>query len=177
MTRMAAAASAPEGPSRAGRIFLYFGPLTLLVYLAMPHGYLLDIATSYMLKNQLHATATQVSLFRLLTAVPVYLSVAFGLTRDLWNPFGLRDRGYFLIFAPVTAAVFVWMALSHLSYFGLFTGMLLVMASFRFVAAGYQGLMALVGQEQLMSGRLSALWNIVSSLPYIAGAFASGWIA
>lgn len=174
---MAAAASAPEGPSRAGRIFLYFGPLTLLVYLAMPHGYLLDIATSYMLKNQLHATATQVSLFRLLTALPVYLSVAFGLTRDLWNPFGLRDRGYFFLFAPITAAVFVWMAASHLSYLGLFTGMLLVMASFRFVAASYQGLMALVGQEQLMTGRLSALWNIVYFIPYIAGAFASGWIA
>lgn len=27
-----------------------------------------------------------------------------------------------------------------------------------------------------MSGRLSALWNIVSSLPYIGGAFASGWL-
>jgi MFS family permease len=38
-------------------------------------------------------------------------------------------------------------------------------------------LLALVGQEKLMSGRLSALWNIVASIPYIAGALASGWIA
>jgi len=172
-----AKAVTPDGSSRAGRIYLYFGPLTLLIYLALPHGYLLDIATSFMLKNQLHATATQVSLFRLLTAVPVYLSVLFGLTRDLWNPIGLRDRGYFFLFAPASAAVFIWMALSHLTYFGLFTGMLLVMLSFRFVAAAYQGLLALVGQEQLMSGRLSALWSIVQFIPYIAGAFASGWIA
>jgi hypothetical protein len=57
-------------------------------------------------------------------AVPVYLSVVFGFTRDLWNPFGLRDRGFFLIFAPATAAVFVWMAMSRLSYSGLFIGML-----------------------------------------------------
>src|SRR5947209_16467675 len=113
--------------TNTGAIFLYFGPLTLLVYLALPHGYLLDIATSYMLKNQLHATATQVSLFRLLTAVPVYVSVLFGLTRDLWNPLGLRDRGYFLIFASASAAIFIWMAFSGLSYAGLFTGMLLVM--------------------------------------------------
>jgi hypothetical protein len=35
---------------------------------------------------------------------------------------------------------------------------------------------ALVGQERLMSGRLSALWTIVSFLPYIFGAFASGYI-
>jgi hypothetical protein len=37
--------------------------------------------------------------------------------------------------------------------------------------------MALVGQEKLMSGRLSALWLIVNSIPYIVGGFASGWIA
>src|SRR5580658_2230887 len=93
--------------SNTNQVFLYFTPLTLLVYLVLPHGYLLDIATSYMLKNQLHATAMQVTLFRLLVTVPVYLSVVFGLTRDLWNPFGLRDRGFFLIFAPLTAAIFL----------------------------------------------------------------------
>jgi MFS family permease len=166
-----------DGTSKTSQIFLYFTPLTFLVYLVLPHGYLLDITTTYMLKNQLHASATQVSVFRFFTALPVYLSVVFGLTRDLWNPFGLRDRGYFLIFATATAAVFLWMAFSNLSYAGLFAGMLLVMVTFRFVAAAYWGLLALVGQEQLMSGRLSALWNIVSSIPYIVGAVASGWIA
>ena len=35
-------------PSYTGQVFLYFTPLTLLVYLVLPHGYLLDIATSYM---------------------------------------------------------------------------------------------------------------------------------
>jgi len=158
-------------------IFAYFSPLTLLVYLALPHAYLLDIATSYMLKNQLHASATEVSIFRLITAVPVYLSFVFGLTRDLWNPLGMKDRGFFLIFAPLTAAVFLWMSSSALSYRELFVGMLLAMFFFRFIAAAYQGLMALVGQEQLMSGRLSALWQIVSTIPYVVGGFASGWVA
>jgi MFS family permease len=169
----------PSGSSssESRQVFFYFGTLTMLVYLVIPHGYLLDIATAYMLKNQLRATATQVSTFRLLTAFPVYVSILFGLTRDLWNPLGLRDRGYFFLFAPVTAAVFIWMALSQLSFAGLFAGMLLVMISFRFVAAAYQGLLALVGQEKLMSGRLSALWNIVLSVPYVAGSFASGYIA
>jgi Na+/melibiose symporter-like transporter len=82
-----------------------------------------------------------------------------------------------MIFAPVVAVVFVWMALSRLSYQGLFVGMFLVMLSSRFISAAYQGLLALVGQERLMSGRLSALWQIVSALPILAGAFASGWMA
>jgi hypothetical protein len=48
-----------------------------------------------------------VSTFRLLTTVPVYLSFLFGLTRDLWSPFGLKDRGFLFLFAPLSAAVFL----------------------------------------------------------------------
>ena len=168
----------PQAPdsSRTRQVYAYFGPMTLVLYLVLPHGYLLDIATSYMLKNNLHATASEVATFRLLTATPLYIALLFGLIRDQWNPFGLRDRGYFLLFAPASAAVFLWMAFSPLSYSGLVTGMLLVMVGFRFVAAAYFGLLALTGQEQLMSGRLSVLWNIMSSIPYIAGAFASGYL-
>jgi hypothetical protein len=43
-TRMTATASAC--PSRAGAIFQYFTALTLLVFLVLPNGFLLDIATS-----------------------------------------------------------------------------------------------------------------------------------
>ncbi len=174
---MTTASAAGDEPASTARVFGYFAPLTLLVYLVMPHGYLLDFATSYMLKDQLHASVTEVSSFRLLTAIPVYLSVVFGLTRDLWSPLGLRDRGYFLVFAPVTAIVFAWMAYAELTYTGLFIGMFLVMFFWRFVSAGQWALLALAGQEKLMSGRLSALWNIISSVPYIVGALASGWIA
>lgn len=166
-----------NGSRNAGQVFFYFGTLTLLVFLVNPSGYLLDIPTSYLLKNQLHASAEEVSLFRLATAVPVYAAFVFGLIRDLWNPLGLRDRGYFLIFAPVTAAALLWMAWSRLSYAGLLGGMLLAMLSFRFSMAAYQGLIALVGQEKMMSGRLSALWLFVWNLISAAGAFGSGYIA
>lgn len=165
------------GATNAGRVFLYFTPLTLLVFFVMPNGYLLDIATSFMLKNQLHATPQQIADFRLLTAIPVYLSFAFGLARDLWNPFGLRDRGLMMIFGTTTAALFVWMAQAPLSYESLLIGMFLVMFAFAFVAAAARGLLALVSQEQLMLGRLSALWNAISSTPYAAGAFASSYLA
>ena len=166
-----------QQPANAGRVFLYFGPLTLFLYLALPHGYLLDFATSYMLKDRLHATADEVATFRLVTGIPIYLSFVFGFVRDLWNPFGMRDRGYFLLFAPITAAIFLWLAFSQVTYVGLTAGMFLAMVSFRFVSAAYQGLMALIGQEKLMSGRLSALWQIISALPYVLGAVASGWVA
>ncbi|HEY1707447.1 MAG TPA: MFS transporter [Rhizomicrobium sp.] len=163
--------------AKTRQVFTYFTAVTLFVYVVLPNGYFVDFATAFMLKDRLHASAEQVSMFRLLTAIPVYLSFVFGLTRDLWSPLNLRDRGFFRIFAPLTALFFFWLAFTQLTYWGLFTGLLLAMFSFRFVSAALWGLTALTGQEQLMSGRLSALWNIVGSVPYIIGALASGWVA
>ena len=175
---MAPASPGPDSSTdKAGRVFAYFTPLTFLIYLATPSGYLLEIGSSYLLKNQLHASATQIATFRLLTGIPLYFSFVFGLARDAWNPFGLRDRGFFLLFSSVTAAVYFWLAFSAVSYASVFTGVLLAMFAFRFVAAAYQGLLALVGQEDLMSGRLSALWNIVSILPSVAAALWAGYLA
>jgi Na+/melibiose symporter-like transporter len=39
------------------------------------------------------------------------------------------------------------------------------------------GLIALIGQEKLMSGRLSALWNVLLCIPGVAAGFASGYIS
>src|SRR3974390_600804 len=116
-------ASATTPHSRSGAVFLYFTPLTLLVFLVLPNGFLLDIATSFILKNQIRASPEQVANFRLLTAVPVYLAFFFGLARDLWNPFGLRDRGLFIIFGTLTAVIFLLMTGLPLSYGGLLLSM------------------------------------------------------
>jgi Major Facilitator Superfamily len=166
-----------EQPTRPGAVLLYFTPLTLLVFLVLPNGFLLDIATTFMLKNRLQASPEQVAHFRLVTAVPVYFSFAFGLARDLWNPFGRRDRGFLMLFGVLTACLFAAMTAVPVSYDTLLVGMLLVMASFSFVAAAARGLLALVSQEQLMSGRLSALWNALSCVPYSLGAFGAGYLA
>ena len=163
----------PHRSPSARPIFLYFGFLSVLAYLFAPE-YMLDIPTSYILKNHLHATAPEVSTFRLLTGIPMYVAFFFGLVRDLWNPFGWRDRGYFLLFAPLTAAVYIWMATTKLTYTSLFIGMILTMASFRFILAAYQGLIALIGQETLMSGRLSTLSSTLYQVSIILAAVISG---
>ncbi len=158
------------------QIYTYFGAVTLLLYLATPSGFLVDIATSYMLKNQLHASAEAVAQFRFLTAIPMFIAFVFGLIRDRWSPFGLRDRGYFLLFAPVTAGVFVWLAFGKLEFSTLFVGVFASMIAFRFVGAAYQGLISLIGQEKLMSGRLSTLWNVAAMIPVMLSAWGAGWV-
>ncbi len=160
------------------RIFFYFGLLTLFVSLASPSGNLVDIQTSFLLKNQFRESPRRIAMFRMVTALPIYFAFVAGLVRDQWNPLGLRDRGYFLIFAPAVAIALIALGSArNLSFVGLLLGMLVVMFASRFIAAAYEGLMALVGQERLMSGRLSVVWNVVASLPAIAGAMASGLIS
>ncbi|MGA2450599.1 MAG: MFS transporter [Polyangiaceae bacterium] len=160
-----------------GQIFSYFGGLIFLIALASPVGYLGDISTSYMLKNRLHATASEVADFRIYTAIPVYFAVVFGFIRDRWNPLGLRDRGYLLLFSPVTAAAYAWLAWRQLTFAGLMAGMVIATLSFRFVGAAYQGLISLIGRKRMMSGRLVTVWQIVASIPAVIAAVASGWTA
>lgn len=155
---------------------VYFGLLSLLVNLVNP-TFLLDIPTSYMLKNILQLSPSQIAIFRLLTAVPFFLGFVFGLVRDLWNPLGRRDLGYFRIFVPLMVAILALMAYSPVTYLGLFAGMLMVAVAHSFLAAAAQGLTALVGQETQMTGRLSALSCFFLFLPGSAAYFASGFMS
>lgn len=157
-------------------IYLYFSLIALLVNLTNPQ-WVLDIPTSFMLQHLLHASASQVSTFRLLTGIPYYLGFAFGLVRDLWNPFGWRDPGYFRIFVPLMMLILGWTAFSRTSYAGLLAGMVLTTIAYSFLFAAFQGLLALIGQEALMPGRLSTLSNIFIYLAAVLGYFASGWMA
>jgi MFS family permease len=165
-----------DGSSSTRQVLLYFGLLSLLVNVVNP-GFLLDIPTSYMLKNILHASASQISRFRLLTGIPLYLGFVFGMVRDLWNPLDRRDRGYFRIFVPLMICVLAWLALSPTTYPELLIGMLLTTVAYSFVFAAFQGLTALIGQEALMAGRLSALSNVFLFLPVGAAYFASGFMS
>jgi MFS family permease len=159
--------------STTRRVLLYFGLMSLLVTLVNP-GFLLDIPTSYMLKNGLHASPSQIAGFRLLAGIPFYVGFLFGLVRDRWSPFGKRDPGYFRLFVPLMALVLGAMALSKTTYMGLLIGMLAATVFYSFLNAAFQGLMALIGQEALMSGRMSSIFNIFLFLPIGLDYFSSG---
>src|SRR5215470_1883651 len=76
------------------RIFLYLGALIFLLAFGSPSGGLIDIPLSFFLKNKLNLTAHELAIFRLIAAIPLYLSFVFGFIRDTWNPLGKGDRGF-----------------------------------------------------------------------------------
>ena len=73
--------------------------------------------------------------------------------------------------------VLAWTAFSRTTYPILLFGMLLTTISYSFLAAAFQGLLALIGQEALMPGRLSTLSNVFLMFAAMVGCFTSGWMA
>ena len=61
-------------PSVRRRIFVYLGILIILLAFGGPSGGLIDIPISFFLKNRLHLEAHQLARFRLIAAIPLYLS-------------------------------------------------------------------------------------------------------
>ncbi|HUC65285.1 MAG TPA: MFS transporter [Stellaceae bacterium] len=169
-------AAAPEllsAPVR-WRIFLYLGVLIVLLAFGAPNGGLIDIPISFFLKNKLHLSAQGVAAFRLVAGLPLYLSWVFGFVRDTWSPFGMQDRGFMVLFGLVSAGLYVFFAFMPVSYASLLVALILLTASFLFVGAAQNGLTAVLGQQHVMSGQISAVWNIVASLPVMAALFAGG---
>ena len=109
------APTALPSPARR-RIFLYLGILIVLLAFGSPSGGLIDIPISFLLKNRLHLEAHEVADFRLMAAIPLYLAFVFGFIRDIWNPFGMRDRGFMLLFGGISAALYVFFAFIPMSY-------------------------------------------------------------
>ena len=156
------------------RIFLYLGVLIVLLSFGAPSGGLIDIPISFFLKNKLHLSAHEVADFRLVSGIPLYLSCVFGFVRDTWNPFGMRDRGFMVLFGAVSAGLYVLFAFTPVTYVTLLVAVVLLTTSFLFVASAQNGLTSTIGQQHAMPGQISAVWNIFTSLPAVAALLVGG---
>jgi hypothetical protein len=159
------------------KIFLYLGVLVLLLAFGAPGGGLIDIPISFFLKNKLHLEAHETADFRLVSAIPLYLSFVFGFIRDIWSPFGMRDRGFMLLFGTVTACLYFFFALTPITYGTLLVAVLLLTTSFLFVASAQNGLTSTLGQQHAMSGQISAAWNIFASVPTVGALLIGGTLS
>ena len=156
------------------RIFLYLAVLTVLLAFGGPSGGLIDIPISFFLKNKLHLRAHEVADFRLASSIPLYLSFVFGFIRDTWNPFGMGDRGFMLLFGIVSASLYVLFSFTPITYETLLVAVVLLMTSVLFVATALNGLASTIGQQHAMSGQISAVWNIFASIPTAAALLIGG---
>lgn len=125
----------------------------------------------------MHLTAHQVANFRLVAAIPLYLSFAFGFIRDIWNPLGMRDRGFMLLFGGISALLYASFAFTPMSYATLLVAVILLTTSFLFVASAQNGLTSMIGQQHAMTGQVSAAWNVFLSIPTVAALLIGGTLS
>ena len=167
---------APTGLSGGTRtrIMLYLCVILLLSGLGSPYGGLIDVPVSFFLKNKLHLSAQEVAAFRVVAGLPLYLSLVFGFVRDSWSPFGRGDRGYMMLFGGISAGFYLVFAFMPATYASLLAALILLTASFLFVASALNGLTATLAQQHVMSGQVSAVGNIVGSLLAVAALLVGG---
>src|SRR5258708_19514170 len=116
-------------PSVRQSIFLYLGILIVLAAFGGPSGGLFDIPISFFLKNRLQLKAHEVANFRLVAAIPLYLSFVFGFIRDMWSPFGIKDRGFMLLFGGITAFLYLLFPFTPITYLPLLSPLCLLPTS------------------------------------------------
>ncbi|HEY3800750.1 MAG TPA: MFS transporter [Caulobacteraceae bacterium] len=162
-------------PGQRIRILGYLSVLLLLLGFGAPYLGLIDTPIAFFLKNKLHMHAAQVAQFRLISGLPLYFSFLFGFARDTWNPFGLRDRGYMMIFGALCAAIYVYFAFVPVTEWTLLAAVILATIAFLFAVSAQQGLSSVIGRQNVMSGQVSAVWNVVTSIPGLI-AFALGGV-
>src|ERR1700686_4057414 len=126
------AAPADLSPPERRSIFLYLSMLIVLLAFGSPAGGLIDIPISFFLKNRLHLTAHEVANFRVAAAIPLYLSFVFGFIRDMWSPFGMKDRGFMLVFGSISALLYIFFAFMPMTYVTLLIAVVGLTASFLF---------------------------------------------
>jgi hypothetical protein len=163
--------------SERTRILIYLGMLLVLLGFGSPGGGLIGLPISFLLKNKLHLKAHEMAIFGLIAGAPSYVSFLFGFARDTWNPFGMRDRGFMVLFGGLCAAVYLLFAFTPVTYRSLLVAYLLLGTSFLFVSSAQNGLTSAIGQQHLMSGQISAAVNIFGSLPGIAALILGGFLS
>jgi Na+/melibiose symporter-like transporter len=170
----AAAPISRPGPVATGLgagVWIYFATLTMTNALGDPSG-LLSLPLQFTLKDRLGLSPHSLALFEVITFIPVYGGFAFGFLRDRWRPFGLGDRGYFLIGGPIAIGCYLWLASSELTYLPLLGAIFLAMAAYQLFDVASDALLTVVAQRHQMTGRLSAVVEGSEAVPGILAVMA-----
>ena len=149
------------------RIFAYLAALIAILGLGDPNEGLLNLPISFLLKNKLQLQAHEMADFRLISALPLYFAAVFGFVRDCWHPFGMRDRGFMILFSLIGCVLDLVFAFTPVSTFSLLAAILTLTTAFLFVSSAQNGLSSTIGQQHVMSGRVSAVWSIFGMVPVV----------
>jgi MFS family permease len=156
--------STEESPSDRKSILFYAGTIIVALSFTSPSVGLFVIPISFVLKNRLHLSASELATFTLWAGVAAYFAFAFGVIRDRWSPFGRGDRGHFILFGAVSSFLYLLFCFFRVSEAMLLANAVLEVVCYLFLWAAWNGLASTIGQRHAMSGQMSAVWNFAGTL-------------
>ncbi len=162
--------------SRRRRIISYFALLNLSVGLGTPLTGLAAIPINYILKDKLHLSPFRLAIFVSIASAPAYVGFLFGFVRDRWRPRIWGDRGYLLLGGVVALGAYLWLGRAAINYHDLLGGVVIAGVAYTIIAASAQGLMTVVAQAHLMTGRLSVVFGFGVFVPLVVSALLGGWL-
>jgi MFS family permease len=154
-------------------IYFYVG----FLYLAWPFSGVWGTSARFLMKDHLHMTSGEIANFLFWVNFPAYLGFAFGFIRDRWGPFGRRDQGLLILFCGLATAFLFAASGINLAYPALFVVFLTSSVFGQFISSAQQGLTSVVGQEHLMSGRISSVWQAAAGVPALVVSVVAGHLA
>jgi len=164
-----------SAPSRR-RILSYFALLNLSVGLGTPLTGLAAIPIYYILKDKLHLSPFEMAIFVAIASAPAYVGFLFGFVRDRWQPRVWGDRAYLLLGGVAALLAYLWLSRAATDYFDLLRGVMFAVVAYLIISAAAQGLMTVVAQSNLMTGRLSVVFGFGYFVPLVVSACLGGWL-
>jgi len=134
------------------------------------------LPVQYLLMTELKLGPETAAWAQLVIATPLFASFLLGFLRDRWSPFGIRDRGYFLIVGPLAAAAYLGLAFGSLTVTTVVLWVLLATLFCNILGTSVSALTTVVGQAGRMTGRLAALTQLVVIGVGGVSAIAGGWL-
>lgn len=159
------------------RILAYAAVLVLLVEFGAPYNGLIDVPVTFFLKNRLHLAAHEISLVRVIGAIPIYAAFLIGLARDRFNLLRRGDRGFLILFGLITALAYAALAFAPITRVWLMVGVFGLNFVYLFLAAAMRALISVLGQGGSMTGRLTTVWYVVLAIPLTGTYLAGGWLS
>ena len=162
---------------RRVQAFAFGGLLLVLMEFSAPDAGMIDLPVTFFLKNRMHLQANELAVFKLWIGLPLILGFVFGFIRDRWSPFGRGDRAHILLFGVLTALIYGLMALMTPSYAMFLGGLFVATMAFRMVSSAVYGVINTLAQKHAVTGQMSSLINLGSSLPGLISFIGGGMLS
>jgi len=136
-----------------------------------------NLALRYLLKDDLHLTATQLAGFFFITKLAWYCKPFAGLLVDNVPLFGTRRKGYLVAFSALAAGLWGALTFAHDTYESMLWLVLAINFALMMVHTTLGGMLVEVGQALRATGRISAVRSGTESFGWLVAGLSGGWIA